>query len=141
MLSTLFYLLDIPTAKKAPPVCLQCGLCCEKFGWHLHASERDLQRWREHGRHDLVERCNELGWIWVDPVTKARIDRCPFLDRSDPEHARCGIHELKPDICRDYPTLAHGKRCLRGVFLGWWSAVCCTLPEWLAVLDGMPLAV
>lgn len=127
--------------RKAQAGCLQCGQCCEVFGWHLHASPRDLQRWRELGRDDLLSRTNRLGWIWVDPVTKTRLDHCPFIDRSDPEHVRCAIHEVKPDICRDYPTLAHSKRCLRGVFLSGWSALCCgTLPEWAALASGLPLA-
>jgi Fe-S-cluster containining protein len=85
----------------------------------LHATPRDLQRWREAGRLDLLDRVNRLGWIWVDPQTRQPLTTCPHIDRSDPEHVRCAIHEIKPDMCRDYPTLAHGKRCLRGVFLDW----------------------
>lgn len=121
--------------------CLQCGQCCEEFGWHLVASSRDLERWRELGRDDLLSRTSQSGWIWVDPDTKARLDRCPFIDRSDPAQVRCAIHEVKPDICRDYPTLAHSKRCLRGAFLGWWPALCCgVLPEWVALAAELPLA-
>lgn len=141
MLVSLLSLLDISNRPKKQANCLQCGTCCEEFGWHLHASERDLQRWCEHGRQDLVDGTNELGWIWVHPVTKERLHRCPHIDRSDPEHVRCAIHEIKPDMCRDYPTLAHGKRCLRGMFLSWWSAVCCSpLLQFAGVLDDLPLA-
>ena len=117
MLTFLYPLMGIEKKPKGPVTCLQCGECCESFGGHLHATPRDLQRWREAGRQDLLDSVNRLGWIWVDPLTKRRIDPCPHIDRSDPEHVRCAIHELKPDMCRDYPTLAHGKRCLRGVFL------------------------
>jgi Fe-S-cluster containining protein len=140
MLSFLRSLLQSRRQPKPPPTCLQCGECCELYGWHLHASSRDLKRWQEHGRQDLVDSTNELGWIWVDPVTKARVEPCPHIDRSDPEHVRCGIHEIKPDICRDYPTLAHGKRCLRGVFLSGWSTLSCgPLAQWVVILDDLPV--
>ncbi len=97
--------------------CLCCGECCESFGGHLPASEHDIKRWRREGREDLLNRVNRLGWIWVDPDTKALLERCPFIDKISEQQSLCAIQETKPDICRDYPTLAHGKRCLRGVFL------------------------
>lgn len=97
--------------------CACCGNCCEAFGGHLNASKNDLDRWRLEGREDLLGRVNRLGWIWVDPETKARVDPCPFILRIDAERAICSINETKPAICRAYPTLAHGRRCLRGVFL------------------------
>lgn len=97
--------------------CLCCGECCEAFGGHLNASRSDLERWRREGREDLLSRVNRLGWIWVDPLTKQPEKRCPFLDRSESETVLCLINDTKPDMCRAYPTLAHGRRCLRGVFL------------------------
>ncbi len=97
--------------------CLCCGDCCESFGGHLHVSKADLERWRNQERDDLLARVNRLGWIWVDPQTKQLEERCPFLERFDAKTATCRIQETKPDICRDYPTLAHERRCLHGVFL------------------------
>jgi len=97
--------------------CLCCGECCESFGSHLHASEHDKLRWQREGREDLLARVNRLGWIWVDPDTKESLDRCPFILATPGKQKICAIQETKPDICRDYPTLAHGKRCLHGVFL------------------------
>ena len=97
--------------------CLCCGECCESFGGHLHASEHDMERWRREGREDLLSRVNRLGWIWVVPDTKETQDRCPFIVKISEQQSICGIQETKPDICRAYPTLAHGRRCLRGVFL------------------------
>jgi Fe-S-cluster containining protein len=97
--------------------CLCCGKCCELFGGHLNASKADIERWRNLGREDLLNRVNRCGWIWVDPDTKRLEETCPFLRRTEPETAHCAIHDVKPDICRAYPTLAHGRRCLRGVFL------------------------
>ena len=97
--------------------CLCCGQCCESFGWHLNASKADQQRWLNQGREDLLVRVNRLGWIWTNPQTGQPEERCPFLERLDEKTVVCGIQETKPDICRSYPTLAHGRRCLRGVFL------------------------
>ena len=53
----------------------------------------------------------------MNPDTGRLEDVCPFLHRSDAGSALCEIHDTKPDMCRDYPTLAHGHRCLRGGFL------------------------
>ena len=107
--------MPVPAGQKAG--CLCCGQCCEAFGGHLHASGADLERWRKTGRDDLLSRVNRLGWIWTDPQTGRLEERCPFIERTGPETAICGIHETKPDMCRDYPTLAHGHHCLRGWFL------------------------
>jgi Fe-S-cluster containining protein len=103
--------------------CLCCGQCCEAFGGHLNASSVDLERWRRLGRDDLLRRVSAVGWIWIDPETGLLERSCPFLQRTGPDRQVCTINDLKPDICRDYPTLAHGRRCLRGVFLGW-AALC-----------------
>ncbi|BCR06762.1 hypothetical protein DESUT3_38310 [Desulfuromonas versatilis] len=96
--------------------CRACGKCCETFGGHLHASRADLERWRQAGRPDLLEMTNRLGWIWVDPKTKRRLERCPFLIATGPDTQGCAIHQIKPDICAAYPTLAHNRRCMRGVY-------------------------
>jgi len=111
--------------KRQETGCACCGECCAAFGGHLNASGTDLKRWRSQGSTDLLERVNRLGWIWVDPRTKQPEQSCPFIERTGPDTACCSIYETRPDICRDYPTLAHGRRCLRGVFLKIWIAVCC----------------
>jgi Fe-S-cluster containining protein len=112
-----------PAAGGAPPRaggCLRCGRCCESFGGHLHVSKADLERWTRLGRDDLLRRVGPVsGWIWLDPQTGLLEESCPFLERTGPDTAICSIHEVKPDICRDFPTLAHGRRCLRGGFLAW----------------------
>lgn len=104
----------------APPRtagCLCCGRCCELFGGRLHVTDHDLRRWRREGRDDLLCRVNRLGWIWVDPRTGKQLDPCPFLVPDESGRKVCAINETKPDICRDYPTVAHGHRCPSGVFL------------------------
>lgn len=95
--------------------CRACGRCCELFGGHLRASRSDLERWQRLGRADLLGRVNRLGWIWIDPQTGRQSEQCPFLQPTGPQTAGCTIHEIKPDMCRAYPTLAHSRRCVRGV--------------------------
>lgn len=106
-----------PTAAQKKTRCLCCGKCCRYFGGHLHASAQDMERWKQQGRDDLLSRVNRLGWIWVDPDTKQLTDPCPFLEQADQQTWICSINDTKPDICRDYPTMAHGFRCLSGGFL------------------------
>jgi len=96
--------------------CACCGTCCAAFGGHLNASREDLERWQREGREDLLSRINRLGWIWMDPQTGQPEGTCPFLGRSGAE-TFCRIHDTKPAMCRGYPTLAHGHRCLRRGFL------------------------
>lgn len=103
--------------KRGESQCLCCGDCCRSFGGHLNATKQDLERWKFEGRNDLLRRVNHLGWIWVDPVTKKTEELCPFILKLDAERSICSINETKPAMCRAYPTLAHGRRCLRGVFL------------------------
>lgn len=97
--------------------CLGCGQCCEHFGGYLHASQADLERWKCLGRQDLLDLVNPSGWIWVDPRENRRGARCPFLRRIDEETAHCAIHDIKPDMCRDYPGLDHGRHCIRGIYI------------------------
>ncbi len=109
--------------------CLQCGQCCEAFGGHLPASRADLERWRRLGREDLLARVSPAGYLWIDPSTGHIETACPHLRRSGPQRATCAINDVKPDTCRDYPTLAHGRRCPRGVFLGWGGLAICEAVE------------
>ena len=101
-----------------PSRCLGCGECCEEFGDTLAAEEADLARWSGEGRGDLLARVGEGGALWVDPQTGEDLDRCPYLERTGPDAARCSIHATKPDMCRAYPDDAHGFHCLRGVRFG-----------------------
>lgn len=93
--------------------CACCGRCCEEYGGHLHAYQSDLLRWKKENRGDLLQRVNRLGWIWVDPETKQPLNRCPFIHKTEQHLSICLINETKPQICKDYPTMEHGKRCIR----------------------------
>ncbi|MDD2852932.1 MAG: YkgJ family cysteine cluster protein [Desulfuromonadaceae bacterium] len=97
--------------------CLCCGRCCASFGGHLRATRHDLDRWDNEGRDDLLSRVNRLNWIWVDPQSKEPLDMCPFIEKINEQQAVCAIQNTKPEMCRDYPTMAHGHRCLSGTFL------------------------
>ncbi|CAH2030898.1 YkgJ family cysteine cluster protein [Trichlorobacter ammonificans] len=116
-LKRLLHLGEVVAKPRRVDGCACCGRCCEAFGGHLHASARDLARWRREGREDLLSRVNRLGWIWVDPPSNRLLDPCPFLSREAAGRKVCSINATKPDMCRDYPTVAHGHRCLNGVFL------------------------
>jgi Fe-S-cluster containining protein len=113
--------------------CLQCGRCCDAFGGHLQATRGDLERWRRLGREDLLARVSPAGFLWIQPETGHIETACPFLRRTGPDRATCEINDVKPDTCRDFPTLAHGRRCLRGVFLSWAGLVAADLPALLAL--------
>jgi Fe-S-cluster containining protein len=44
--------------------------------------------------------------IWMKPGTREFADSCPFLIQSPAEkqHWICRIHDVKPEICRQYPV-------------------------------------
>ncbi len=96
--------------------CRACGCCCEAFGGFLRASEADRERWKELGRDDLLAHAGETGWLWLDPETGQRLPRCPYLVRNSEDQALCAIHDIKPNICRAYPTEAIGRRCVCGIY-------------------------
>jgi Fe-S-cluster containining protein len=97
--------------------CMACGVCCERYGGYLHASKADLKRWQRLGRDDLLAMVNSFGWIWIDPQDGRRGAPCPFLQRIEEQVVRCGIHDIKPDMCRAYPGLDLGRHCVRGVYI------------------------
>jgi len=100
-----------------PASYLACGECCRQFSWHLKVSTRDVDRWRDQGRDDLLAGINDLGWIWVDPETKERLPVCPYLTETEDNKARCSIHATKPDICRSYPTYETYHQCIKGILI------------------------
>lgn len=81
--------------KKYNHKCIKCGKCCRLKIVNGIATEQDFKRW--HKRDDILE------WIvkdrfWFDPGTKKPVQECPWIDGN-----LCGIQEVKPDWCRDYP--------------------------------------
>lgn len=93
--------------------CEQCGHCClDLNAFATCASEDDIRRWEAAGRDDILAWvCRmQLGDsfiydIWMDPETGEDVDRCPWLQElPDARKYVCGIQDVKPDICRDYPV-------------------------------------
>jgi Fe-S-cluster containining protein len=75
-------------------------------------SDADLARWKSAGRGDLLARIdsldlgrgNILHLAWIDPETREDADRCPWLlDLPEGTGHLCGIENIKPDHCRQFP--------------------------------------
>lgn len=95
--------------------CNQCGKCCRELDYRHELSAADYLRWQELGRTDILERVATISRggeiisyaIWVEPGTRDFAGICPWLARRDergaPGKQICLIHEVKPEICRQYP--------------------------------------
>ncbi|WP_241667312.1 YkgJ family cysteine cluster protein [Pseudodesulfovibrio senegalensis] len=86
--------------------CTRCGKCCRTLDFHRDCVAEDVQVWRDAGRNDILEWVHRDGQgnlrIWYRPGTDLLAEICPWLEEA---HGlwTCGIHELKPAVCRDYP--------------------------------------
>lgn len=93
--------------------CLQCGRCCRTLDYHNEVTSEDVDRWKASGRDDILRWVDTVARgdgavsyrIWVVPETRQLAGTCPFL-KKNPTTDRwdCGIHEVKPQICRNYPV-------------------------------------
>ncbi len=95
--------------------CRQCGQCCRQLDYHHELSETDYQTWVSLGRGDIlrwvgVMNPNGTGrsyGIWIKPGTREYVPVCPWLKPVSPAAGQsayeCRIHEVKPEICRQYP--------------------------------------
>jgi Fe-S-cluster containining protein len=103
--------------------CLQCGKCCERWGWGQKGIIDDLIPWLAGNRHDILRhvsiRLSNGRWVsgsavssedlprisrirfWQDPDGRS-LRECPFFARSGDGKARCGIHDVKPRVCREF---------------------------------------
>ena len=87
--------------------CTHCGKCCFKYegdNWLGSATEADMLLWliRAPELLDYVggNRCD----LWVSPETGKKMQSCPWLDKlPSQEKYECQIHEVRPEVCRDYP--------------------------------------
>jgi len=110
--------------------CVQCGLCCKIFGDRISPTPENLYAWMRDGRDDALRyfaaclengkwvRCTELapedlGNVHCiemrDPVTGGYLPVCPFLRRVSKNRYLCGIHTIKPDMCRNYQPWIWGE--------------------------------
>ncbi len=103
--------------------CLQCGICCERWGWGQKGIIEDLIPWLAGDRHDILQHVsirltdgrrvsggaisgNDLSRIsqiryWQDSSGR-KMKECPFFTRSVEGKARCRIHDVKPAVCRAF---------------------------------------
>ena len=78
--------------------CTKCGNCCRTVkSFNGKATDKDFERWRENKRDDILE------WVvrdrfWFYPGTNELAKKCPWIKGN-----LCGIHDVKPDWCRDFP--------------------------------------
>jgi Fe-S-cluster containining protein len=93
--------------------CRQCGGCCRKLTYHDGMTEDDVNRLRALGRTDILEWVGVTQTadgrpayrIWVTPGTNRFALPCPFLKQGDSnDRWLCSIHDVKPQICRNYPV-------------------------------------
>lgn len=94
-------------------VCRQCGRCCSKLTYHDCMTEDDVARLKALGRTDILEWVGVTRTadgrtayrIWVTPGTNRFAVPCPFLKQGAcNDQLICGIHDVKPQICRNYPV-------------------------------------
>lgn len=99
--------------------CLQCGRCCRELEYCHQLLEKDYVNWAEAGRTDILEwvavhrRCGKIMSfsIWIVPGTLTFAVECPWLRKADIDGIwRCDIHDVRPEICRQYPgTRKHAR--------------------------------
>jgi Fe-S-cluster containining protein len=116
-----------------PPAqeCVQCGKCCEKWGWGQKGVIEDLIPWINAGRQDILQhvsltlfhgkRRNGQGLLFSDLPDIVRIDYwvdtkgramtyCPFFFRADNRKVYCRIHTAKPKVCIGFTPWNEGIR-------------------------------
>ncbi|MFW6080817.1 MAG: YkgJ family cysteine cluster protein, partial [Desulfosalsimonas sp.] len=95
--------------------CIQCGRCCRVLDYRHEVCQTDYLLWQQTNRSDILERVATISRrgkitsyaVWVEPGTRKFSDICPWLAPADPKNNSgmqvCRIHDVKPEICRQYP--------------------------------------
>jgi Fe-S-cluster containining protein len=100
--------------------CLQCGKCCEKWGWDQKGIPEDLIPWITGNRTDILRHVSvrfaggkkttgtsvtleNLAdvtriYYWVGPGGRT-LSHCPFYHKSENGKVYCRIHDVKPAVC------------------------------------------
>jgi Fe-S-cluster containining protein len=111
--------------------CIQCGRCCEKWGWGQKGVIEDLLPWIQENRQDILKHVsvilkdkkrrngrdiskNDLAGIvridyWVSPDGRA-LTHCPFYQRGADGKVYCAIHRAKPRVCVGFEPWNEGIR-------------------------------
>lgn len=90
--------------------CNQCGKCCIAYSdGGLSATAEDIEGWSTFNPAILDYVVN--GKIWMDPVSKKQLTRCPWLETLSTKTSAggamygCRIYHDRPEDCRHYPTM------------------------------------
>lgn len=92
-------------------LCRRCGRCCSTLDFRTAGTRADYERFERLGRGDILVRIVPVrrgGGIascrlWIDPPTGRFAETCPWLVEEAPGRFACRIHEIRPEICRQYP--------------------------------------
>lgn len=104
--------------------CVQCGACCRSYDIILEY--KDIRRWEKEGRKDILKKCNlYIDDVWLNPRTQVPYYRgCPWLKKDKVANKfYCKIHEIKPEICKNFP-----------VGIGQLKNVRCKGYDWVSIL-------
>jgi Fe-S-cluster containining protein len=87
--------------------CNHCGKCCLKYegdNWLGSATEADMLLWLIRAPEVLDYAGGTGRDLWVNPETGKEMQRCPWLDKLPGQKKyQCQIHDVRPEVCRDYP--------------------------------------
>ena len=103
--------------------CLQCGKCCEKWGWDQKGIVDDIILWLLQNRKDILQHVlihltdgkhirgavvSEKDFpnissihYWIG-ANGRMLDHCPFFERRVDGKVYCRIHTLKPAVCQGF---------------------------------------
>jgi Fe-S-cluster containining protein len=111
--------------------CVQCGRCCEKWGWGQKGIVEDIIPWIREKRQDILQhvsltlqngrRCsgNDISLCDISGITRIHywtghdgraLSYCPFFQRADDGKVYCRIHETKPKVCTGFTPWNEGIR-------------------------------
>jgi len=110
---------------------MQCGRCCEKWGWGQKGVIEDIIPWITQGRRDILQHVSitlddgkrrngrdisehDLPHVirinyWIDQDGRA-LRHCPFFFRAEDGKVYCKIHGAKPNICISFTPWNEGIR-------------------------------
>ncbi len=84
--------------------CLRCGACCH-VDMVAYVSPEDIQRWKEEGRYDIIDRLreNEVMWAGDRIINKSgrKVTSCFYLSWRGSSFF-CEIYETRPMTCRNF---------------------------------------
>jgi Fe-S-cluster containining protein len=110
---------------------VQCGRCCDKWGWGQKGVIEDIIPWIAKGRGDILQHVSltlddgkrrngrdiselDLPHVirinyWIDQEGRA-LRHCPFFFRAEDGKVYCKIHGAKPKICISFMPWNEGIR-------------------------------